>query len=59
MNIGEAAKASGVTAKMMRYYEDIHLIPQPGRTAAGYRAYTEKDVQMLRFVRRSRVLASP
>ena len=56
MNIGEASKTSGVTAKMIRYYEEIHLIPQPERTASGYRSYGPNDVQMLRFVRRSRDL---
>jgi len=56
MNIGEAAKASGVTAKMIRYYEDTHLIPQPERTPSGYRAFVAKDVQMLRFLRRARDL---
>ncbi len=56
MNIGEAAKASGVSAKMIRYYEETGLIPEVGRTAAGYRTYTTTEVQMLRFVRRARDL---
>jgi MerR family copper efflux transcriptional regulator len=56
MNIGQAAKASGVNAKLIRYYEGIGLIPEAGRTAAGYRVYTPYDVNVLRFVRRARTL---
>jgi MerR family gold-responsive transcriptional activator of gol and ges genes len=56
MNIGEASKASGVSAKMIRYYEEIALIPPAQRSESGYRAYTPNDVHRLRFVRRSRDL---
>jgi MerR family copper efflux transcriptional regulator len=56
MNIGEAAKRSGVSAKMIRYYESIRLIETPQRTQAQYRVYEADDVHTLRFVRRSRNL---
>jgi MerR family transcriptional regulator, copper efflux regulator len=56
MNIGEAAAAAGVTAKMIRHYESLGLIPAVERTEAGYRLYTAREVEMLRFVRQSRAL---
>lgn len=56
MNIGQAADDAGVNAKMIRYYESIGLISEANRTDSGYRQYTEKDVQTLRFIKRSRDL---
>lgn len=56
MNIGEAAKSSGVSAKMIRHYESVGLFPEAIRTESGYRQYTDKDVSTLRFIRQSRDL---
>ncbi|MFC4624652.1 Cu(I)-responsive transcriptional regulator [Daeguia caeni] len=56
MNIGEAASASGISAKMIRHYETIGLIEAAGRTASGYRVYGHDEVETLRFIRRSRDL---
>jgi Cu(I)-responsive transcriptional regulator len=56
MNIGEAAKASGVSAKMIRHYESVGLFPEAARTDSGYRQYTDKEVNTLRFIRQSRDL---
>ena len=55
MNIGQAAKASGVSAKMIRYYEQTGLIPAADRKDSGYRDYSATDVHMLRFIRRVRM----
>ena len=56
MNIGQAAKASGVSAKMVRHYEAVGLVPAPPRTDAGYRQYTASEVHTLRFIRQARDL---
>jgi Cu(I)-responsive transcriptional regulator len=56
MNIGQAADAAGVSAKMIRHYEHIGLMSEPARTEAGYRQYTERDVSVLRFIRQARRL---
>jgi len=56
LNIGDAARVSGVTAKMIRHYEAIGLVREPRRTEAGYRLYSEPDVRVLQFIHRGRAL---
>ena len=56
MNIGEAANLSGVSAKMIRYYEEVGLIRAPARNQNGYRSYDKSNIHELKFIRRARDL---
>lgn len=56
MNIGQASKASGVSTKMIRYYDEIGLVRPASRTESNYREFDEREVNELRFIRRARSL---
>lgn len=55
MNISQAAQQSGLTAKALRYYESIDLV-RPGRSANGYRDYSERELETLHFIQRARAV---
>ena len=59
LTIGQVAKASGVAAKTIRYYEEIGVLPAAGRAASGYRLYDQPGVERLCFIRRARALGLP
>jgi MerR family copper efflux transcriptional regulator len=56
VNIGTAAELTGISAKMVRHYESLGLLPDVARTDSGYRQYSEAEVHTLRFIKRARDL---
>jgi DNA-binding transcriptional MerR regulator len=56
LTVGQLARATGVPAKTMRYYEQVDVLPAPRRSATGYRQYAQRDVHRLLFIRRARAL---
>lgn len=56
MRIGEVARQAGISAKTLRFYEAVGLLPSPPRSEGGYRLYSEGDLRLLRFVRTARAL---
>lgn len=59
LKIGDAARASGLSVRTIRFYEEVGLTPPPRRTEAGYRAYSRADLRRLRLARRARLLGVP
>jgi DNA-binding transcriptional MerR regulator len=59
LSIGNLSTQTGVNVETIRYYEKINLLPEPARTASGYRQYGESHIQRLRFIRRGRELGFP
>ncbi|MDH3604846.1 MAG: MerR family transcriptional regulator [Candidatus Tectomicrobia bacterium] len=56
LTIGALARATGVPAKTIRYYEQVKVLPAPRRSPSGYRQYAQRDVHRLLFIRRARAL---